>query len=111
MQIKTKYWTMENKEMTNIIIEGINTIFNKFLVNKGFNPEEMTYCDQTLFLEDRIEIEPYLFIRGVQWFGGDRIATWTENTSGDVLNHYFIDMHGEVEKIDSLPRFKSKLDS
>ena len=111
MQIKTKYWTMENKEMTNIIIQGVETVFNRFLTSRNYNPEDMTYCDKTLFLEDRIEIEPYLFIRGVQWFGGDRIATWTENTSGDVLNHYFIDMHGEVEKIDSLPRFKSKLDS
>ena len=89
MQIKTKYWTMENKEMTNIIIEGINTIFNKFLVNKGFNPEEMTYCDQTLFLEDRIEIEPYLFIRGVQWFGVDKVVTWFEcPESGDITHHY-----------------------
>ena len=44
MKLITKYSAVTTKEMSNIEIEGIQVIFNKWLDSIGEEPQELYYC-------------------------------------------------------------------
>jgi len=107
MKLITKYSAIITREMSNIEIEGIQVIFNKWLDSIGEEPQELYYCSGHLNTTDNVYYNPNdndqpETVERIGLVNGDAMVIETRCHETNYYKYYWLDIHGELKEIELL---------